>query len=351
MLKRPINMSTWKENNLREYFDQNRHSAIEGIYEKLNDENSKHLSNYKLGVVASESDYDIIYLSGALNYLDWSEGEKKGKIIKTSKNFYKVEWVVGGKNFLAEEVWCHLDKDDLLSFSFGKNDVIKFLKLYPTFSDTKNSTIPIDFTSSGTGFLISQNGLIVTNHHVIKNASKINVEVTQIGMRKSYAADIVLSDERNDLAILKIKDNNFYNSEGIPFTLKHKVSDMGTKVFTLGYPLTETMGESIKLNDGLISSKMGFQGDISSYQLSVPVHPGNSGGPLFDFDGNLVGVINAKHLLAENATYAIKSNVLKNLIEILPSPPDLPQINKLAGMSLPEQIKIIENFVFLIKTK
>ena len=71
----------------------------------------------------------------------------------------------------------------------------------------------------------------------------------------------------------------------------------------------------------------------------------------FDFDGNLVGVINAKHLLAENATYAIKSNVLKNLIEILPSPPDLPQINKLAGMSLPEQIKIIENFVFLIKTK
>ena len=78
MLKRPINMSL-EENNLREYFDQNRHSAIEGIYEKLNDENSKHLSNYKLGVVASESDYDIIYLSGALNYLDWSEGERKAK--------------------------------------------------------------------------------------------------------------------------------------------------------------------------------------------------------------------------------------------------------------------------------
>ena len=126
---------------------------------------------------------------------------------------------------------------------------------------------------------------------------------------------------------------------------------MGTSVYALGYPLIDTMGESIKLTDGLISSKMGFQGDITQYQLSVPVQSGNSGGPLFDKSGNLVGVINAKHRGADNATYAIKSNILANLLELLPNPPSLDNKNTLSNLSLTKQVAVIEDFVFLIKVR
>jgi len=126
---------------------------------------------------------------------------------------------------------------------------------------------------------------------------------------------------------------------------------MGTQVYTLGFPLTDTMGESLKLTDGLISSKTGFQGDISLYQVSIPVQPGNSGGPLFDYDANLIGVINAKHLKAENVTYAIKSNYLENLVELLPMPPTLEKKSLLKNTSLPNQVQSIEDFIFLIQVK
>ncbi|MBV67466.1 MAG: hypothetical protein CMG26_03835 [Candidatus Marinimicrobia bacterium] len=207
------------------------------------------------------------------------------------------------------------------------------------------------FKGSGSGFAISEEGLIVTNYHVIENALVVKVQNTQIGKNKLHDAKVVISDPKNDLAILQIEDGSFEGFESIPFSIKTKVSDMGTKVYALGYPLINTMGESIKLTDGLISSQVGFQGDITSYQLSVPIQPGNSGGPLFDQQGNLVGVINAMHRGADNATYAIKSNILANLIELLPNPPGLDNSNRLSNLSLTKQAAIIEDFVVLIKVK
>jgi S1-C subfamily serine protease len=69
---------------------------------------------------------------------------------------------------------------------------------------------------------------------------------------------------------------------------------VGSNVFALGYPMAlSLMGEEVKFTDGKISSKTGFQGDITTYQISVPIQPGNSGGPLFDYDGNIVGITNA----------------------------------------------------------
>ena len=105
----------------------------------------------------------------------------------------------------------------------------------------------------------------------------------------------------------------------------------------------------MELTNGIISSKTGFQGDVTSYQLSAPVQPGNSGGPLFDDKGNIVGVINAKHLDTENVTYAVKSTYLLNLIEILPLPPKLQPINNLGGKTLSEQVKLVKNYTYIIE--
>ena len=101
----------------------------------------------------------------------------------------------------------------------------------------------------------------------------------------------------------------------------------------------------------LIVLLVGFQGDITSYQLSVPIQPGNSGGPLLDNEGNLIGVINAMHRGADYATYAVKSNILANLVELLPNAPSLDNSSILSNISLAKQAAIIEDFVVLIKVR
>ena len=123
----------------------------------------------------------------------------------------------------------------------------------------------------------------------------------------------------------------------------------GDPVFVLGYPLTSTMGDEIKLTTGIISSKTGFQGDVSLYQISAPIQPGNSGGPLFDKNGNLIGIVNAKHEGAENVGYAIKTSYLKNLIESSISTSILPNNNRISRLPLTEKVKSLKNFVYFIK--
>ena len=82
----------------------------------------------------------------------------------------------------------------------------------------------------------------------------------------------------------------------------------------LGYPLTSTMGNEIKATSGIISSQSGYKGDEILYQISAPIQPGNSGGPVFDLNGNVVGIVCAHHTQAENVGYAIKT---KHLMELL----------------------------------
>lgn len=117
----------------------------------------------------------------------------------------------------------------------------------------------------------------------------------------------------------------------------------------LGYPLLATMGDEIKLTNGIISSRTGFQGDVTTYQISASAQPGNSGGPLLDEDGNVIGIVSSKHMGAENATYAIKSNYLNNLIEILDVSLKLPTSNLLKGEKLSEQVNRVKDFVYIIE--
>ena len=93
--------------------------------------------------------------------------------------------------------------------------------------------------------------------------------------------------------------------------------------------MSDILGEEIKVTDGIISSKTGYQGDVVTYQISVPIQPGNSGGPLFDKNGNLVGITNEGVPDAQNVGYAIKVSYLKNLLDSAPTPIILPSVNKI----------------------
>ena len=225
------------------------------------------------------------------------------------------------------------------------------VKLYPTATMYANAARkaqeeakPTEWT--GTGFALTNN-YIVTNNHVIEGAKTISIQGVNGDFNHKYSAEVVTTDKHNDLAIIKVKGVNI-SSASIPYAVKTGTSEVGEEVFVLGYPLTSTMGEEIKLTTGVISSKTGFQGDVSIYQISAPIQPGNSGGPLFDSKGNVVGIVSAKHKGAENVGYAIKTSYLKNLMESAVSTNILPQTNKMAGQNLSGKVKLAKNYVYYI---
>ncbi len=225
------------------------------------------------------------------------------------------------------------------------------IKVYPTvamYADATRKAIeeaqPKEWT--GTGFALKDN-YIVTNYHVVDGAKSICIQGINGNFTNKYNADVVATDKQNDLAIIKVKGVTI-PSAIIPYSVKTTTSEVGEEVFVLGYPLTSTMGDEIKLTTGVVSSRSGFQGDVSLYQISAPIQPGNSGGPLFDSKGNVIGIVSAKHRGAENVNYAIKASYLRNLMESALPTNILPQNNRIAGQNLSGKVKAAKNCVYYI---
>ena len=173
--------------------------------------------------------------------------------------------------------------------------------------------------SSGTGFIVTANGYILTCQHVVAKATSVKVKIED----KRYDAQVVKVDPLNDLALLKI-DGSF---QPLAFSANSSVK-LGQEVFTIGFPNPSLQGVSAKFTKGDINSLKGFRDDIRLYQISVPVQPGNSGGPLIDMDGNVDGVIVAmldaqatfkvSGSLPQNVNYAVKSSYAKALLDATP---------------------------------
>ena len=204
---------------------------------------------------------------------------------------------------------------------------------------------------SGSGFALNQ-GHIVTNYHVIEDAKTILIKGVKGDFQTELRAKVVATDKINDLAILKIDDERFKGFGAIPYMVKREMSDVGESVWALGYPMTDVMGEEVKFTDGKISSRTGIQGDMSVYQISVPIQPGNSGGALFDNNGNVVGItssgLNREAFNSENVNYAIKTSYLHNLIESTLTTSVLPQGTAMQGQPLTQKIKLAKNFIYII---
>lgn len=229
-------------------------------------------------------------------------------------------------------------------------EYFKMIKQYPTrtwYEEITKKTSSIT-AWSGTGFAIG-NKYIVTNEHVTDGAKTIVVKGVNGNLSTGYTAIVAATDKNNDIAILKINDSKFSSMGTIPYNVPTIMAEVGEDIFVLGYPLTQTMGNEIKLTNGIISSRSGFQGDVALYQMTAPIQPGNSGGPMFDSKGNVIGIVVAHHAGAENAGYAIKTSYLKNLIESAGLNIVLPSGKNLSNLSLSEKVKRIKPFVYLIE--
>jgi S1-C subfamily serine protease len=153
--------------------------------------------------------------------------------------------------------------------------------------------------------------------------------------------------------VIKIVDTSFTSPQIINFRLKAEgLPDIGSPAYTIGYPMALSgMGKEPKFSDGRISSKMGYNNDLNSFQTTIPVQPGNSGGPVFNEKGELIGLINSKISNADNVSYAIKLNYIRSLLETLPEDLKFPGSNDISSARLEEQVKNFINLVVLIKIK
>ncbi len=335
------------EKSIREYFDTNNPELIEGIWEYLGDSNS-----YRLAIIKDDYKFKatVIEASGG-----WKAGETKATLeTAASDEILTINWTMGNKVTKLKTVGT-VKNNALIEFSLQDSKVILY-KVYPKF-DKASKNIKSnngEWIGNGSGIIISKSGYIVTNNHVIEDADDIEVEFILNDEVKKFNAEIVQSDKVNDLAIIKIFDMNFDGLDNLPYNFKTRSSDVGTKVYAYGYPMAlSLMGKEIKITDGIISSKSGIDGDITTYQISATIQPGNSGGPLFDDKGNLIGINSSglARLGSESTGYTIKSGYVLNLIDVLPKSIDLPSSTKLQSLPLTEQIKEISKYVVLVKVK
>lgn len=198
-----------------------------------------------------------------------------------------------------------------------------------------------DFTA--TGFLIDGSGYLATNAHVINNARNLVVENKK---GDQFIAIAVYVNKSTDLAILKVTDTAFKKINALPYSIPKASAELGTQIFTLGYPR-----EEVVYGEGYLSAKSGYSGDTASYQISISVNPGNSGGPVINRNGEIIAIISSKETNADGVVFAIKSkNIYKALEEIKNTESiKLPSVAAIKNMDREHQIKKIEDCVFMVK--
>ncbi len=208
------------------------------------------------------------------------------------------------------------------------------------------ATSTIEFKSGGTGFLIDGNGLMITNAHVVKNSRNIRV-VNDKG--DQFNAFVVRLDVPRDVAIIKIDDADFKPFSSLPYSIRKTASDIAEPIFTLGYPRDE-----IVYGEGYLSAKTGYNGDTLSCQISIAANPGNSGGPIFNDNGEVIGILSAKETEAEGAVFAVQSKYIYQVLDELKKNPLYKNVkmasrSSISGLEKTQQVKKLEDYVFMVK--
>ncbi|MDY7037872.1 MAG: serine protease [Thermodesulfobacteriota bacterium] len=172
----------------------------------------------------------------------------------------------------------------------------------------------------GSGFLVSSEGHVITCAHVVGEQ-----KIATLWLKgERFEADVVCSAQEEDLALLRIRKKAEISSLPLRFS-DSKLIRMGQDVYTIGFPLSGILGSSPRLNKGLVSAAVGAKDDPDQFQVSVAIQPGNSGGPLFNEDGLVVGVMQSTldplnvamrtgGTLPQNVNFAVKAEIVDKFL-------------------------------------
>ncbi|MBT6836437.1 MAG: trypsin-like serine protease [Bacteroidetes bacterium] len=201
---------------------------------------------------------------------------------------------------------------------------------------------------SGTGFLISSQGYLVTNYHLVKNSDTIFITNNTDSLIK-FSAKVVYKSRKADIAILKAICDSAYSFGPIPFVISQSDVTLGQDVFTLGFSK-----EDVVFGQGTINSLSGFKSDTIAYETSVPANPGNSGAPLLDEQGNIVGIISGRHSKNVSSTFAVKAKYLQCLINEMAADSTLEQIilpstSSIKWLDKTDKVKKLQPYIFKVE--
>jgi S1-C subfamily serine protease len=201
-------------------------------------------------------------------------------------------------------------------------------------------------TGFGSAFLVDGKGYLVTNAHVVRNAKGIIVLNSK---GAEFKAIIVKIDAAKDIAILKVVDKDYKSLGSVPYGIRKSSTDIAEPIFTLGYPRNE-----IVYGEGYLSAKTGFNGDTLSCQIAVAANPGNSGGPVFNKNGEVIGILSTKETKADGVVFAIQSKYIIETVNQLKKDDStielkLPSKSLVKGMGASDQVKKIQDYVYMVK--
>lgn len=252
--------------------------------------------------------------------------------------------------YFADRVVWHIQRDDVLSQWVKEHDrdakklVAELLRRNPSRGD-EDTASSFDFSkyaSMGSGFWISSDGWMLTNEHVVSDARLVDIRLQDGTL---IEARVVKADEVNDLALVKA---DFAPKSWLAVSKGEVDLSLGRTVFTVGYPTPTVQGVEPKFTDGRISAASGIGDRKDSYQITIPVQGGNSGGAMVDFaSGWVVGVINAKLITsngvgADNVSYAIKSKVACKFMDSVPEAKDAVVKSPLPALPKGDERAVIE---------
>jgi serine protease Do len=294
-----------------------------------------------------------------------AQNPKKAKLIVLTPQFWRTASIAAGVALLTSTItiWSinlsykrHESEYNTISREVG---VIKKVQaqqqaeqanLKEMVKAARHTPPPSDVRYSGTGFALTNDGYFVTADHVIHHDGKGDFDSVYIQTHDGqyYKASLIYSDNKRDIALLKVEKKSFRFGKGeLPYTFATAKAGIGSRIFTLGYPKDEEF-----FDEGYISSRNGYNGNNDQYTLMLPVGHGQSGSPVLDERGNVLGILAAIGSQDEANTYAISTPTLIDLLKNeLPDEHSirLPKASKLGHMSREQQIEKMENYTFSVK--